>query len=188
MTIHQPNRPLGITVCFWLAAAVFIYALMLLITLPKLQEISGGIPMFDMMPSGYDSEFADRLLTALGVEGRQYYLWRQIPLDLIYPALFGTSFFLLAAWLAGKLHAFQRVLGLAALVAGAAGVSDYIENIFIVLMLRNLPDLSDTLVSAANIATIFKSGLTMIYFVILLLVLLAWVIRFIFRLKSPKVG
>lgn len=193
MTIHHPkrpngtaNRPSGITVSLWMTAAVFIYVLMIQITLARLQEMSGGSPVFDMMPAGYDSQFAQNLLTALGAEGRHYYLWRQIPLDLIYPALFGMSFFLLATWLAGKLQAYQRILGLTALVAVAVAVFDYIENIFIILMLRQFPELSDTLVGAASMATLFKSGLTTIYFVVVMVVLLVWAIRFIFRLRSPK--
>lgn len=185
MTIHQPNRPSGITVSIWMTAAVFIYALMIQITLARLQEMSGGSPVFDMMPAGYDTQFAQSLLTALGVEGRQYYLWRQIPLDLIYPALFGTSFFLLATWLAGKLQAFQRILGLMALVAVAAAAADYIENIFIILMLRHFPNLSDPLVSAASVATLFKAGLQTIYVIALVGVLLVWATRFIFRLRAP---
>ena len=87
MPIHQPNRPSGIAVSFWMAAALSVYALMMLITLARLLEMSGGIPVFDMMPAGYDNEYALSLLTALGSDGRNYYLWRQIPLDLIYPAL-----------------------------------------------------------------------------------------------------
>ncbi|PCJ93140.1 MAG: hypothetical protein COA52_06895 [Hyphomicrobiales bacterium] len=188
MPIHQPNRPSGITVCFWMAAAASIYALMILITLARLQEMSGGIPVFDMMPTGYDSQFAHSLLTAIGGEGRQYYLWRQIPLDLIYPALFGTSFYLLANWMAGKLHVFQRILRLTALVAVAVGVADYIENFFIILMLRDYPNLSDALVNAASIATLLKSSLTLIYFIVLIVVLLAWAIQFIFRLRAPTAG
>jgi len=186
MPTHQLKRPSGIVVCFWMTAALFIYAVMILITLASLQEMSGGIPVFDMMLAGYDIQYAHSLLTVLGVDGIDYYLWRQIPLDLIYPALFGISFFLLATWLAGKLNGFQRVLRLTALVAVAAGVYDYIENIFIVLMLRSFPELPDTLVGAASIATIFKSGLTMTYFVVIVVVLLAKAIQFAFRYRSPR--
>lgn len=185
MPIHQPNSPSGIAVSFWMAAALSVYASMMLITLARLLEMSGGIPVFDMMPAGYDNEYASSLLTALGSDGRNYYLWRQIPMDLIYPALFGISFFLLATWLVGKLPAFQRILRLSAMVALAAGAFDYIENIFIILMIRNYPDLPDLLVNAASIATLSKSGLTMIYFTVLIVVLLVRVIQFTFRLRSP---
>lgn len=187
MPIHQPNHPSGIVVCYWMTAAVFIYALMILITLAKLQQMSGGTPVFDMMPMGYDRQFAQNLLTALGAEGRRYYFWRQIPLDLIYPMLFGTSFYLLATWLAHKLQALQRTLGLIALVVVAAAIADYIENIFIILMLHHYPNLSDTLVSMASIATLFKAGLQTIYFIIIIMVLLVSAIQAV-KLRLPKAG
>ena len=157
MPIHQPYRPSGTAVSLWIAAALTVYAMMMLITLARRLEISGGIPVFDMMPAGYDNQYALDLLSALGSEGRDYYLWRQIPLDFIYPALFGISFFLLATWLADKTPAFQRILRLTAVVALAAGAFDYIENIFIILVIRNYPDLSELLVQAASVATLFKS-------------------------------
>lgn len=184
MPIHQPNRPRGIAVIIWMTAALFIYAIMLLITLPKLQEMSGGVYVFDMMPSGYDSQYAHDLLAELGTEGRQFYLWRQIPLDLIYPALFGISFYLLASWLAIKLNAFQGILRLTAWVAVAAGVFDYIENMFIILMLRYYPELSEPLVGAASIATVFKSFFTMIYFTIVVALLIGRAFYFILRQRS----
>lgn len=186
MPTHQPNRPSGAAVSYWMAAALSIYALMMLITLARLLEMSGGSPVFDMMPAGYDSQYALDLLTDLGSDGRNYYLWRQIPLDLIYPALFGISFFLLANWMADKLPAFQRILRLAAMIALAAGVFDYIENIFIILMIRNYPDLSELLVNVASVATLSKSGLTMIYFTVIVAVLLAKFGQFIYRFRSSK--
>jgi len=185
MPIHQPNRPSGIAVSLWMSAALSVYALMMLITLARLLEMSGGIAVFDMMPTGYDAEYASNLLAALGSDGRNYYLWRQIPLDFIYPALFGISFFMLSTWLAGKLPAFQRILRLSAIVALAAGVFDYVENIFIILMLRNYPDLSEVLVLAASIATLTKSGLTMIYFTVLIVVLLVRFFQLTFSSRSP---
>ncbi|OUS08988.1 hypothetical protein A9Q96_01235 [Rhodobacterales bacterium 52_120_T64] len=186
MPIHQPNRPSGFAVSLWMAAALSVYAVMLLITLASLLEMSGDIPVFDMMPVGYDAEYALRLLTTLGSDGRDYYLWRQIPLDLVYPALFGVSFFLLATWLAGTLPAFQRILRWSAFVALAAGAFDYIENILIILLLRNYPDLSDVLVQSASIATLSKSGLTMIYFTVLIVVLVVKIVQFTFKSRSPK--
>lgn len=70
------------------------------------------------------------------------------------------------------------------MVALAAGAFDYIENIFIILMIRNHTDLPELLVIAASIATQSKSGLTMIYFTVLIVVLLVRVIQFTFRLRS----
>lgn len=170
-------HPSGALVSTCMAAAAAVYTCMVLITLAHLQDVSGGMPVFDMRPTGYDMEDAQNLLAALGPAGRQYYLWRQIPLDLVYPALFGFSFFLLAIWLGVKLQAFQRSLTVCAYIAVAAAVFDYVENFLIILILRDFPNLSDTLVGAANMATVVKSGLVTVYFMGVVVVLFVWAVQ-----------
>ncbi|PID58773.1 hypothetical protein CSB45_01885 [candidate division KSB3 bacterium] len=67
--------------------------------------------IFDLSLCGYSYDYALRLLSALGNEGRKEYLSRQFPLDFIYPALFSIFSILLLAWLFLKRHAyvlFQR--------------------------------------------------------------------------------
>ena len=58
-----------------------------------------GINLFDLSPTGYSFEYAIKLLDTLGSDGRELYLYRQLPLDFIYPGLFAVSFSLLLYWL-----------------------------------------------------------------------------------------
>lgn len=61
-----------------LTAALDLYELA--VTIPELVKIAGA-PIFDTRIGGYDAGEAVRLLTALGAEGRRYYLTRHLPAD-----------------------------------------------------------------------------------------------------------
>jgi hypothetical protein len=159
----------GKRLLFLFIAAMAVYLIMVLITLPELSQRSGGLAMFDLMPGGYDSDHANSVLQALGEDGRLYYLTRQIPLDLLYPGLLsavlaGTWLFLLRrGHIQGK---YQRGW---IIIAVGAGLADYGENVFIMIMLISFPEISDGLVTTASILTILKSGLTTIFFVTLII-------------------
>ncbi|MEP1982666.1 MAG: hypothetical protein ABJJ07_03315, partial [Maribacter dokdonensis] len=62
-----------------------VYAYMLLVTIPATMTFSNGLQLLDMMPAGYDLEYVNTLLQTLGNTGRQMYLTKQIPVDMIYP-------------------------------------------------------------------------------------------------------
>jgi hypothetical protein len=68
-----------------------IYLIMLTVTIPKVMSYSGGMRLLDMMPEGYSAAYVNSLLNTLGEKGRHAYLFTQIPVDLIYPFLFGIS-------------------------------------------------------------------------------------------------
>jgi hypothetical protein len=48
-----------------------------------------------------------------------------------------------------------------------AGLFDYLENILVVIMIFSYPDISQNLVMLSSVATIVKSGLTTIFFLLL---------------------
>ena len=62
-----------------------IYAIMLIVTIPKTMTFSKGMKLLDMMPTGYDSEYINALFETLGVNGREVYLYNQIPVDIMLP-------------------------------------------------------------------------------------------------------
>lgn len=75
-----------------------VYAIMLIVTIPKTMTFSNGMKLLDMMPMGYNSEYINSLFEALGKNGRQVYLYNQLPIDMIYPFLFGISYCLLIGY------------------------------------------------------------------------------------------
>ena len=84
--------------------AIIVYFIMLLYTIPQVSAYAPGINLFDLSPTGYSFEYAIKLLDTLGSDGRELYLYRQLPLDFIYPGLFAGSCSLLLSWLLLKLR------------------------------------------------------------------------------------
>ncbi len=159
-----------------------IYAFMLLVTIPKTVAYSGGIKLLDMMPAGYDSEYVNELFKKLGKEGRDVYLFNQIPVDMIYPLLFGLTYSLLIAYFLKKLNKLKTSLFFLCLLPIIAGLADYLENIGIISMLYDYPDLSLRQIGATNIFSIIKSASTTLFFIVLIVIICAVGIRS-FKLK-----
>jgi hypothetical protein len=140
--------------------------------------------LFDVSPSGYTTEYAISLLKAIGPEGRELYLSLQLPLDFIYPGLFIISYSFLFAWLLKKNYRPESKVYYALYIPILAGLFDYVENILIIMMLNAYPDLSSGLVTAASLATISKSILSSIFFILLILCIIQVIWKSIFTAGS----
>jgi len=153
---------------------------MLFVTIPKTIAYSGGMKLLDMMPQGYDSKYVNELFNKLGEEGREVYLFNQIPVDMIYPFLFGMTYSLLIAYFLEKLDKLNTPFFYLCLVPIIAGIADYLENFGIITMLNDFPDLSMTQVNVTNIFTLIKSLSTTLFFLILIVIIILVGVR---RLK-----
>lgn len=151
-----------------------VYLVMLMITIPKTMGYSNDMKLLDMMPTGYDFEYVNKLFTALGIEGRDVYLTVQLPVDMFYPLLFGISYTLILAYFLNKLKKLSSPYLFLCLLPILAGVSDYLENIGIITMLNNFPDISRTSVGITNMFTLIKSISTSVYFLVLIIVLIVF--------------
>lgn len=159
----------GKKVLLFFLLANLIYVLMLTITIPKVMAFSNGIKLLDMMPAGYDFEYVNLLFNTLGQEGRNTYLYTQIPLDMLYPLLFGISFCLVLAYFLNRLNKLRTPFIYLCLLPIIAGSFDYLENIGIVTLLSNYPDIAINTVKITNIFSLIKSTSTTIYFVVLMI-------------------
>ena len=167
------NKNLGGKKVLWLFILTnVIYAIMLVVTIPKTMAFSNGMNLLDMMPTGYDSEYVNGLFNALGANGRAVYLFTQIPVDMIYPFLFGISYCLLIAYFLKKLNKLGTVFFYLCFLPIIAGIADYLENFGIIYMLNTYPKLSNSSVAATNAFTIVKSMATTIYFLALIIALI----------------
>lgn len=156
--MRNSNKRYGSHAIAFGIAAIGIYLLMVGITLNHIELLTELRP-FDMRPGGYSPQQAHALLEALGTEGRQYYLRRQIPLDLIYPALMALTLISFLKWLESQ--GVNRVLSNVGIwLSVGAAMADYLENVGICTMILSWPDLADTIVHAASAASIAKAGLT----------------------------
>ncbi len=168
---------IGKKVLLFFVLATMVYVLMLVITIPRVMSFSKGMKLLDMMPTGYDLEYVNTLFNTLGQEGRDAYLNNQIPLDMIYPLLFGISFCLVLAYFLNKLNKLKSPFIYLCLLPIIAGTADYLENIGIIILLNSYPDLSFGMVTMTNGASLIKSSTTTLYFLILLISLIFLGIR-----------
>ena len=147
----------------WLVAALLVasgvlWALMLFGPLAQLSHLAGGAAPFDVRPFGYSDDEARAFLAAIGEQGRHYYGYRELPLDMIYPPLYAVSRGLALWWLTmpGRVRAapLSRRWRTALVAIPVAMASlDMIENACIARMLSTWPELSPDLVQVASLAT-----------------------------------
>ncbi len=177
----------GKKILFLFLLTNLVYVYMLFISIPKVMSYSQGMDILDMRPIGYATFLVEMLFDNLGEQGRAAYLWSQIPIDMIYPLLFGICYCLLLAFLFKQLNKLNKPIFYLAYIPLLAGLFDYLENIGIIIMLRNYPPVSSSLVKTTSTFTLLKSGLTTIYFVILTITLIVFVFTFLMKkLDSNK--
>ena len=147
-----------------------VYFAMIFFTLPKLTGFANGLQIFDMKPNGYSFTYAKELLVNLGKSGRNFYLFRQLPLDFVYPLLFMMSNILILSFFLKKIGKLESWF-LLVLFPVIAGVFDYLENFGLIYLLTSYPKISEIGVRIISTFTVIKSLFTSLYFVILLFVL-----------------
>lgn len=160
-----------------------VYAMMMIFTIPLVMSFSDGMKLLDMMPLGYNVEYVDTLLSVMGESGREAYLLMQIPLDMIYPFLFGISYCLILAYFLNKLGKFETWLYLLCFTPLFAGIFDYFENIGIITLLTTYPNHSIVVVQATNVFSVLKSSFTTIYFMSLIITVVIFGFIKLFRKK-----
>ena len=162
----------GKKVLFLFVLTNLVYILMLTVTIPKVMGYADGMELLDMMPTGYELNYVNALFNALGPQGRDAYLYNQLPVDMVYPALFGISYCLVLAYFLKKWNKFDTKLFYLCSLPLFSGLSDYLENFGIIYLLINYPNLTSGMVSTTAFFSLFKSGVTTLYFIILLVTLI----------------
>ena len=148
-----------------------VYLFMLTVTIPKTMKFSNGMKLLDMMPAGYDLNYVSELFNSLGEIGRKTYLTNQIPVDMIYPLLFGLTYCLLLAYFLKKLNKLNSPFIYLCLIPIIAGIADYLENFGIIKMLKSYPGLTDISVKTTSSFSLIKSISTTVFFIVLIIVL-----------------
>lgn len=161
-----------------------VYVFMLTVTIPKTMEFSNGMKLLDMLPMGYDFNYVDQLFSTLGEIGRKTYLTIQIPVDMVYPLLFGISYCLVLAYFLNKLEKLKTPLAYLCLLPLLAGAMDYAENIGIIALLNSYPNINKSSVTITSSFSLIKSTTTTIYFLVLIVSLLVLGIRTLRKAKS----
>jgi hypothetical protein len=161
-----------------------VYIIMLFYSIPSTIALAPHMKIFDMSPTGYSAEYAFSLLNAIGSEGRNTYLTVQLPIDFIYPGLFGISYSLLLGWLFSKSFNYSSKIFYFSFMPMIAGIFDYFENIGIIVMLNSFPSISTRVVEITNIFTISKSCFTIVFYILLVIGVIPIVKRRVQMLRS----
>lgn len=161
-----------------------VYAYMVAVTIPKTMAYANGMKLLDMMPTGYDYDYVVDLFNNLGAEGRNVYLTNQIPVDMVYPLLFGVTYCFILGFFLKKLNKLKPPFVLLCVLPIIAGIADYLENFGIITLLNTYPDLTQLEVKITMLSSLIKSISTSIYFVSLIGILLALGVKTIFKSKK----
>lgn len=176
LQIIEPHLQ-GRKILFLFLITNLIYVAMLLVTIPVVKTYAGGMELLDMMPGGYDSNYVYQLLKTLGKDGRDAYLYRQIPLDLLYPGLFGITYCLIIGWFLkqiGKLNAPWTWLCWFPVIGGAF---DYFENFGVITLLTSYPDRSDLLAGVTSFFSVTKAVASSLGMTAVVVLAIAFLIR-----------
>ncbi len=173
----------GKRVLFIFLLSTLVYIFMISVTIPHVTHYAQGMLLLDMMPMGYDFEYVQALFNSLGKSGRQAYLYRQIPVDMVYPFLFAYSYSLVLAYFLKKLNKLEGPFFYFCLLPFIAGLADYAENFGVVVLLTNHPDFSILSVTITRIFSLIKSCITTIFFLVLIWILILVAFKFINKKK-----
>ena len=128
--------------------ALFATKILLSAVFPNL-PIGGD--MLDVKKLGYTFDEAETALKGYGEQGRRVYAWSSATLDTVFPVVY-------ASFLAGFVYRFRpgECLWWLAYLPVAAGVLDLCENVQIILMLCQYPNISAGQVASASLFTLSK--------------------------------
>lgn len=157
-----------------------VYAFMLLVTIPNTMRFSQGMKLLDMMPMGYDFDYVNTLFASLGIQGRNTYLTNQIPVDMVYPFLFGLAYCLIMGYFLKQLNSLKIPFALLCVLPVIAATADYLENFGIITLLNTYPDITQIEVKLTMVASLVKSISTSFYFMALIILLLVLGIKRVF--------
>ncbi|MBP2623872.1 hypothetical protein [Streptococcus oricebi] len=153
--------------------AILLYAIIQLASLPQLSQAAAGIKLPESAWLGYDKDYILAFLTQLGAAGRSYYLYIQLPLDTLFPlTLAYMSLEVFRTYLPGKTY-----LSLLPILAFSA---DYLENGGLLHCLLSFPNLSQTVVGLASVASVIKHLTLTLLLLLVLFVLGKTFFRFLF--------
>lgn len=176
MFMNRLARPVPIIVLFLLAHAVFFT--MMLFTFPKINAVI-GTEAFDISTLGYSVETAREILTNIDEPTTDLYLYVQLAiLDVLYPILLALFLSSWIRWL-WRINGFTNSSAFSWLYwfPFSHMLIDYLENIFIAIMLNKGPAVSDGIIQIASMLTITKGLLTTVSWLIIVVLLIWWAVK-----------
>lgn len=170
-------------------AALFIIMYTLISIKPfgtaRLLEITGGHNILDMEMRGYTADRAYEIFDALGEEGRAFDLSSIIPIDFPFPLSYALLYFVTLTFLTKRLFSKMKKPWLIGLIGLAAGLSDWLENVMVIIMLKNYPNRLSGIAEIGSIFTQLKSLLITASMGLIALGIILFILKTLFnRTKS----
>lgn len=160
-----------------IVGTLVICLVMNLVLIPAIEAGDAPMRCFDMCTTGYTPQDAHAFVNWLSPDALHAYLHVQLPLDFFYPICYTVMFVLLWIALHGKPN---WMLALPA----ALCVADYVENSLVIVMLRH-PDFSNAVVRVASWATMIKTALMYLIFVLWAIAGVVCLVRWL-RMRSQR--
>ncbi len=168
-----------------LTGVLFLY--MYLVPIAALEEFLNGLKILDEKGSGYDVTYVKNLFATLGQEGRDLYLYKQIPVDLIFPWLYVPTLCLLMAWLLKKVNLLDRSWFYLCTLPIIGGIFDLLENLNVAYLLIHEQPLTSGRVALASWCTQLKWLFLTLAGLAILMLLFVWMVRLYRRASVAKV-
>ena len=161
------------TIIVFATVTGIIYLIMPIVTMPKVAQFANEMKILDLQPGGYNFEYVTTLFNTLGEEGRYIYLYFQIPVDMVFPLLFAITNCLLIAFFLKKLKLFKTPFIYLCFLPFIGGIADYSENIGIIIMLNQFPDITKFAVKTTSFFSVVKYSFVTISFMVAIILLTA---------------
>lgn len=150
------HKPSGKLVLALVIASNAVFAFMALVTMPQIAAMASGMTAPEISQSGYDADYVAAFLQAAGEEGRSFYLYRQVPVDMVYACLYLLSSLFLWRWLWLR-RGGKKVIPVMGGIAALNGTFfDWSENISTAMILSAWPDMDAGIVEYASLFTQLK--------------------------------
>jgi uncharacterized membrane protein len=139
---------------------------------PKFQALNNGVPAPDVTPF-YDIDFLNNFFKTLSPQAIEYFKNTFSVVDIFYPIAYTLVFLIAINYFLKKLNInntkWKYLLVLPLLMIGF----DYLENIFTLLSISNLPSINTTYITLETLFSSVKWAMSGIISVVIVMLLLS---------------
>jgi hypothetical protein len=155
-------------------ASHLILLVMMTYTLPVINN-QIGTTVFDLQSFGYSVSVAESIINKIDDQTADLYIFPQLTLlDLFYPVLLALFLSSLLFRLSSLIESKSRMTSILLIIPYIAMLFDYVENVFILLMISKSIDPTEIIVLLSSTSTILKGVFTSMTWIAILVYTVKW--------------
>ena len=155
-------------------ASHLILLVIMTYTLPVINN-QIGTTVFDLQPFGYSVSVAESIINKIDDQTADLYIFPQLTLlDLFYPVLLALFLSSLLFRLSSLTESKSRMTSILLIIPYIAMLFDYVENVFILLMISKSIDPTEIIVLLSSTSTILKGVFTSMTWIAILVYAVKW--------------